>query len=912
MVATWTPAASAQYYSRQTGDYTEAAEPPGEWFARSATLGVASGALVSRDVFERLFAGVGADGHSLHTQGGTRLDRAPAFAMTYSAPRSVSLVWALGGSDIRLTLEAAQKAAVRETLSMLEREASWARRGKGGTRIEQVTLTAALFQHGDSRPAEHEDGRVFADPNLHTHAVILNLAPRADGTVGAIHSTVLRDWKMAAGATYHAALAAELEARGFAIDRIGGNGVFEVAGIPDPAIRYFAARRREIEQELAEAGTTSAEAVAYAAEIARLTRAAKREVDQNRYELWQEVARAKGIESSILEAIACADIARLELTDDARRERDLAERLAGLPDRLTETRSVVDRRDLVRAVAEAVVGTGFGAARVMTEVDRLVASNHVVEIGRDALNLPRYSTPELVRIEREIVEIALHLADDERFAVSDVVVDRHLGTSHLNDEQISAARYATASGRLAIVEGAPGTGKTTLFAPMVAAWKESGYRVLGTATAWRVANALRDDLNIEARATASWLAGLDHGRSFLDDQTVLVVDEAGLLSSRDMHRLLDAADTTGAKIVLAGDRDQLQAIGAGAGLALAAHGIEVSKVTTIVRQKEPWLRVAILEFGRGHAGPALEAFSEQGSIVEADGERAAVRAVVDQTWQADGTTVLLAKTNADVLALGREVRDRMRAIEHLSGPDSKVTAATPSGHTVELSLAVGDQIRFQLRNDALGVINGTTATITRIAPIQAPDHDKPRHFIEARVGDRQIAFDTADIADDAGRARLGWAYASTIYGAQGLTVDRAAVLVSPAMDRHDIYVAASRARHETTLVIDSKRVNREMLVEGAVADTVADLTCDDRLSWLSSRLSRSNVKETTFGVEVLGDGHRLSRHRPRLERETEAILPPNPTHAPETRKPVAEAEAQATSRQGINQRHRWMDYDYEF
>jgi conjugative relaxase-like TrwC/TraI family protein len=110
-------------------------------------------------------------------------------------------------------------------------------------RVEKVALTAALFQHGESRPAEHADGRVFGDPNLHTHAVVMNMATRADGTVGALHSTVLRDWKMAAGAVYHAALANEMADLGFDIDRLGKNGTFELAGISDKAITYFSARR---------------------------------------------------------------------------------------------------------------------------------------------------------------------------------------------------------------------------------------------------------------------------------------------------------------------------------------------------------------------------------------------------------------------------------------------------------------------------------------------------------------------------------------------------------------------------------------------------------------------------------------------------------------------------------------------
>ncbi|MGQ3293910.1 MAG: relaxase domain-containing protein, partial [Shinella sp.] len=167
MVATWNPAASAGYYSRQTAYYAKEGdiEPRGLWYAPAGDHGVTDGALVDADMFERLFAGKGAGGQSLITNGGSRLDRVPAFDVTLSAPRSVSLIWALGDQQTRQAIEAAHAKAVRQTLDLLQREAAFARRGRGGERIERVALTAATFRHGESRPAEHTDGAMFADPN---------------------------------------------------------------------------------------------------------------------------------------------------------------------------------------------------------------------------------------------------------------------------------------------------------------------------------------------------------------------------------------------------------------------------------------------------------------------------------------------------------------------------------------------------------------------------------------------------------------------------------------------------------------------------------------------------------------------------------------------------------------------------
>lgn len=852
MVATWNPAAAADYYTRQTAYYTDSGEPAGTWYAPAGSFGLIDGTIVDNAVFERLFAGTDETGASLLSNGGGRLDRTAAFDVTLSAPRSVSILWALGNAETSTTIEEAQARAVRKTLDLLQKEAVRARRGRGGSRIEAVPLTAAVFRHGESRPTEHEDGQVFGDPNLHTHCVILNLAQRADGSVGALHSKILRDWKMAAGATYHAALAAELQAAGFVIDRTGRNGIFEIAGVEDHAIRYFSARRREIEAELAEAGGTRVDA-ARAVAVARSTRRAKGLPDaESRTEIWCRAAQAIGIEVSRLVEHCRSFVGNRSAADDL-----LRRRLAELPRSLTETRSVVDRRELVRSVAEALVGTGLDADRLAPTVDDLTRGSVVIEISRDTLDQPRYSTPEMVRIERELVEMAVSLATRDEAGLDPDAVGTLCRAYKLSIEQTAAALAATGSGALAIVEGAPGTGKTTLLKPIVQAWQAEGYRVIGAATAWRVANALRDDLEIEARATASWMTRAELGHPFLDRNAVLIVDEAGLLSSREMHALLGEANQTGARVLLVGDRDQLQAIGAGSGLALAARATEAARVGTIVRQHDAWAREAVVAFGQGEAEIALQAFADHGKLVEIDGYTAAVKAVVDRV-ETDlvrpdpGSVLILARTNADVAAIGGEVRRRLNDRGILTGAEVTIDTVTSSGHSSEIAIAAGERLRFLTRLDTIGVVNGSLATVTRMTSAGV-DAAGTRHArIEALVGDRPISFDTRELTDRRGRIRLGWAYASTVYGAQGMTVDRAAVLVTPAFDRHDIYVAASRARKETVLVLDRRAVDQHILGgrdDGPPASREA-IDEAERRTWLASRLSRANAKETTLDVTV--------------------------------------------------------------
>jgi conjugative relaxase-like TrwC/TraI family protein len=864
MVATWNPAANAGYYIREAAAYYVGGhEPAGLWYAPGRDFCLTDGAEVEREAFERLYAGVDTNGLSLLSNTGRKLNRVAAFDFTLSAPRSVALVWAFAPEEKRQAVETAQARAVRATLEMLEREATWARRGKGGAIIEKVSLSAAVFQHGESRSAKHADGRVFADPNLHNHCVCFNISARGDGTVGALHSKILRDFKMAAGGTYHAALAHELEKIGFAIDRIGKNATFEIAGVRDETIKYFSARRAEIEDELRAHDTTSKSAPALAAAITKSTRSSKRETaGVSREHVWKDAARALGVDTEhFVEHL----IDPTRLIDAEANERLLRVRLQELPDQLTETQSVVDRRDLVRSVSAALVGTGLPAERAQIEIDRLLNGGAVTEVGRDVIGLPRYSTPELITIERNVVDYARDLAMRTWHEVDQHIVVVRCKAMRLNAEQTNAAMAATGRNALDLCEGAPGSGKTSTLSPIVTAYKNAGYRVIGGATAWRIANKLRDDLHIESRAIASWIEKARSGESVLDDRTVLILDEAGLLSSREMHAVLELVARSKAKLLLCGDRRQLQPIGAGSGLSLVARAITAVRIDTIVRQREQWARDAVRDFGQGRSTEALQQFAERSLLIEADGPKATAKAMVD-AWQLaketepNLSTLLIARTNAQVAVISHEVRQRLKAAGTISGAEVEMEVATPSGQTTTIGIAAGDQIRFLKRNDGLGVINGTTGTVVRISERTGLT---TRIRIEANIEGRLVVFDPSDIADEKGRPQLGWSYATTVYSSQGLTVDRAFVALDNAFDRHAIHVAASRSTGNTTLFLDSRSIDRSLAAELPLDRQRTDVafSATERREWLAARLERSHAKVSTVDVIEASDTAEHGRSR---------------------------------------------------
>lgn len=877
MVATWNPAASSSYYTSQTQYYLGSNDIPAIWYCPSGQFDIHDGCQVEIREFENLFTGTDLKGRSLLPASGRRIDRIPAFDYTMSASRSVSLLWAGGDPVTKLAIERAQAKAVRAALTVLEREASYARRGKGGLFYEKVSLTAACFQHGDSRPALHSDGREFADPNLHTHCVILNLAVRSDSTIGALHSTVIRDWKMAAGATYHTALAHELQKLGYAIDRIGHNGTFEIAGIEDEIIEYFSARHNEIVDELSEAGTTGRKSPELAASVAKSTRSAKQsQHDINSVQTWTKAALANGFNISNLHRLAL----------DAAKGRDLATQSAELLvnyrsnviSELMETRSVVDRRDLIRAGTAQLVGSGLTLEKIESQIDHLVNSKDFISLGTDVIGAHRYSTPDRVRIEKKVVNIASNLAREGWHEIEPADISDRSTRYGLSPEQSSAAITACGDARIACIEGSPGAGKTTTLAPIVEAYGNAGLRVIGAASAWRIANQLKDDLKIETRALASWLELARHNHAFLDHHTVLIVDEAGLLCSEDTHTLLRAVEKSGAKIILVGDRDQLQAIGGAGGLPLVARAVESASVSTIVRQHEVWARDAVAALGNGDANTALGAFAERGLLIEAEGDAESIRELGDR-WaklrRLDSTesTLLVAKTNGEVRAISEHIRSRLKTEGVVYGPEITLRTITASGHTAKLNLAAGDEIRFLKRHDDLGVINGTTGTVISITD-RTENADRKDPVVDISIHGRRISFPLSKLADDKNRLPISHAYASTIYGAQGLTVDNAIVLLNPAYDKHDIYVAASRARSCTQLVVNKKLVikNIRLSQPAPFIDRETEPSQTERIRWLAARMSRSNVKEST--VDLLEyEAHKRAAHQVRpLEKRQDLEL----------------------------------------
>lgn len=849
MVASIAAGTSAKYYIDCTQYYIGGIEPDGVWLSDGG-LGVPVGSTVEAGDFENLHAACGLDGRPLLANDGGRTDQVGGYDATFSAPKTVSIAWAFADAERKRLIEAAQREAVAEAIEMLNRHAAFCRRGRGGKILEKVQLTVAAFQHGEARPAEHSDGAVFADCALHTHAVILNLGQRADGSFGRLDGRTLFAFKMAAGAFYHEAFARRLRELGFGIEITGKNGMFEIIGIAPELPTYFSARRLEITSELAELGLESASAPALAAAKALTTRAAKTGAsDKGRHQVWAEKVKELGFDPAAI-VDAALEAGREHGRNRSLSDSELGDGLRGVLASLTETASTFEYRNLLAGVA-AFLTAHKTDIRVDAAVERVFERGLSVALAHDRWGHAICSTPEVIALEQELFDRASRMANLAVTAPAEADVNAVLEASILNPEQIEAARIACLGNVLSLVEGGPGVGKTTLLSSVAGLWQAEGWQVIGASTAWKIANQLRDELRIESRAIDSWLAREANGQPFLDDKTLLIVDESGLITSKQMNAILQAveiarADGKQVAVRMVGDRRQLQPIG-GPGLRIITDAIGAQRVDTIVRQREHWARDMVGAFGRGDAEKALKALTDRGHIHERKGEVETIKSLV-AAWDrfrsenATHSSLMIARTNRLVQAMNEQAREVLRSRHELGETDlCHLDAATSSGQPHTLALAAGEQVRFLTRNHQLGVINGTTGTL-----IDASSDASGQPMLRVELERRAISFSPTDLADEQGRIQLAHAYATTCYGAQGLTTDQTFLLADAAMNRHDIFVAASRHREGLDVFLDAKELDSRAKAARLLSDRERPVEPDERNAVLVQALSRSGMRASTL------------------------------------------------------------------
>ena len=674
-----------------------------------------------------------------------------------------------------------------------------ARRGKGGEQAERGGLVFATFEHGTSRAQ---------DPQLHTHALFMNIVRREDGSFGTANAESVFKAKMAAGALYRAELAQELEERlGLAVKREEIS--FSLSGVPKSLCEHFSTRRAEIEKVLAEKGMDSPEAAAVAALATRSVKghASREEL----FEKWQGAGQLFGWEKKDAQMLLRVQPERGALE----RAEGIGQALQEATGTVTAQQSYFSERDFVRRFAEASPGRGIGADEVIERASAyLRGGGEIVALGK-LRGESMYTTREILELEKGIFEAverskSVDLPGVSANTIKGVIVSRQ----RFSGEQAKALEHITQEdgGSIRIVSGMAGTGKTTLLQAARLSWELEGFEVHGAALSGRAAKGLQDGAGIESQTLHRTLWDLEHGKTRLHARSVLVIDEAGMVGTRQMARLVSAVEGAGAKLVLVGDARQLQPIEAGGVFPEMTKRLGDSKLTEIQRQREDWARGAVVSFADGYAAEGLKAYADRGLLSVSENVRGAREELIAR-WKVGGIytpedQLIFTGTRLDGVALNRMAQEERKNAGVLS--KKNVPVGGDSFH-------VGDRVLFTKKSTLLGVVNGSFGEVTKL--------DEEKGTLSVRLDDGGHArFRVADYD----HLKLG--YAMTTHKGQGATVERAYILAGGSMqDREISYVQTSRTKGDTHIFTDRE-------------------TAGDNLERLVRQMSESRAKETAHSL----------------------------------------------------------------
>ena len=543
----------ADYYEALAREdyYKLGGEPPGKWSGEGAKELHLEGQVKPGELSHMVSGFHPETGEKLVRNAGDE-GRKGGMDLTFSAPKSVSAVWSVSDETDRKSIQAAQEKAVKTALSYLETEAGFSRVGEGGGEYQKAKLAFAMYEHGTSRAQE---------PQLHTHAVLINAGVGEDGKTRTIDGSFILEQKMAAGAVYRAALADELRQLGYQINR--DEWKFEIAGVPKDLTDHWSTRRKEVEEHLKREGYKGAKAAAVSV---LETRDPKQE--KPREELlreWQETGQKFGLGR---EQAAGLKAEQKELTREQKVD-VITAAAEQVKNDLEREKSYFRDKDVIERLSNEVAGKGIAADEVIRFSKAYVRqSPDIVHLGQDSTRLnvkafnvetshsnptktkstgvhhDIYTTKANLEREKEILQ-SVEKGRGQSFQPVRENAIAYTGIAGLSEEQTAAVRKITEDkGRVQLVVGKAGAGKTTMLSAAREVWEEEGYKVRGAALAGIAAGGLKKSAGIESDTIYGTLKKLQSGELKFDAKTVLVVDEAAMVGTKDMHALTKATEAS--------------------------------------------------------------------------------------------------------------------------------------------------------------------------------------------------------------------------------------------------------------------------------------------------------------------------------------------------------------------------------
>jgi Ti-type conjugative transfer relaxase TraA len=777
--------AGGRYYANLAVEdyYTKGGEPPGKWYGLGAEEFRLFGQ-VDREQFLTLCDGYKLDGSKL-VQNAGKENHIAAHDLTFSAPKSVSTLWACGGAETRKEIQAAIWKAAEAGCDYMQEKAAYARRGDKAHQhdlndIEPAKLTFAMFEHGTSRAQ---------DPQLHIHALALNFGIRADDTTASLENRMLHLHKMAGGAVFRAEFARQLQER-LGVEIVPGKqGTFEIRGINRALLEEFSTRRAEIEAAMAKDGVSGAAA----SEKYTLTTRQKKEhvAREILFEKWEDIGRHYNFDEGQI-----IDRSRALKVKNAAPQDTRALVIAAV-EKLTTGQAYFTEQQLMRHTAEFASWCGVGAKDAVRAVDDFIATGVLIHLNtRDTRRI--FTTPEIDQLEKKM----LHQVEQSR---SQLFPSRNTEPGYLREglsqEQKRAVYDLTQpEGGIKVVSGMAGAGKTTMLTAAREIWEAQGYEVIGATLAGKTGRKLESETNIPTQTIAKILYDLDHqrGANPFTEKTILVVDEAGMVGTRQMARLIEETDKQGARLVLVGQATQLQPIEHGAPFRVIGEMVGKSELKEIRRQHDERDRAAVYAFSEGKAAVGLRSYVERNLVTFQETKAETVKSLVAD-WKKDDSSlsdkIIFGTTRETV----RQLNEAAQA-ERLARGELGDTAMTVNGYEVR----EGDRVMFTKKSNKMGVQNGDLGTVIKVNPLT--DHLYVKLDQNDLVAVPLFQYRSLELG-----------YALTTHKMQGQTINNAYVMSGGTMvDRELTYVQMSRHRNEARLYFAVEESGREIANIAAV------------------------------------------------------------------------------------------------
>jgi len=808
-----------RYYERQVAAgeddyYSGRGESPGQWTGRGAAALNLTGKVTSTH-FNALIAGHDPNDPQTRLRSTPDDPKVAALDLTFSAPKSVSVLFAVAPESVSGELVACHEEAVVAALEYLQDEATMVRRGHGGERVEKADgLIAAAYRHRMSRAL---------DPQLHTHVVAANMARGPDGRFTALHGTELYRAAKTAGCLYQAHL------RALVTDRFGlewgevHNGMAELAEVAQPVLEHFSKRRNDMLAAALDGGIPlDSKAAAQSAAIA--TR------DRKQYGIethtWREEVRARaselGLGAQEIETLLADGRARIENTHTRENidEQAVADRLAS-DEGLTDRANTFGLRPVLQEFAGAAK-QGALASEVRAQAHRFTARPDVI-----ATTHGEFTTTGLLECERELIEAAVGRAGEKTGLVDPARAERALTAAErpLTSEQANVVKSVVSSGDgVSVIEALAGTGKTYTAGALREVYEHAGYTVLGAAPTGRAARELTEQAGIVSRTLDQLLIDVEQLGDELPDRCVLILDEAGMAATRLTARLLRAAERAGVKVVAIGDPAQLASVQAGGWLTAVGKRLGVLRLCEVMRQRDPQERRALAALHDRKPKPYLDWASRAGRIDTfeniADAREQALR-----EWERASASV--GPSQAVMVARENETRDQLN---RMAREVQRAKGALGEQRTYRnLDLAVGDRVICRRNDRRLDVDNGMRGTVRQL--------DADQIVIEIDHGGRR------ELPARYVTEHLEHAYALTGHGMQGGTVETAIVLASPRdLTAGWSYTALSRARGQTRLLVHDEQFATDRS-EFAPADRTARASRKELLARVQRRMTERDDED---------------------------------------------------------------------